>query len=681
VIEIVPLTPELLAEIGRELGGCSFSEATQKEFLASTKSCDVQAVPGHGKTTLLVAKLVLLSRTWDSREQGICVISHTNAAREEIEQTLHGHPAASAFLRYPHFIGTVTSFVNQFLAMPYLRGLGWQVHHIDDQAFEAVAVRRLSSKPKLIGLMRVRNGAQRHQVETWAGKLELAEDFDCNSPNPTTLSVRRLKGQHGPTTDCGHELEELKAELVCSGQFRYGDMTAIALKALGQTTNLRSALRQRFPLVILDEAQDTNGPHLKILSSIFGADECAYQRLGDQNQTLYEDDGLDATDYWTAGADAIPLVTTRRFGREIAEFASRLTARAKQDIKGLADGPNHRCLIMFNEDTIGEVLPAYAGAVRSHWGEGFSPSVDVRAVASRHRPYKRGGSWPKSLVDYHPQYRAEASSTKNPDTFCRQMQLASVRFLAGKTTQELLDLLASALIVYLRHHGAKDSTGNAINGRNLWKALDELSPGGNLAIRRLFREEILYGKGAWSAEGWGSFRAALKDRMPGLTVISQTALDAFLAFNEADQTSLLDDPGGHRAISEVTHDGVPIKLGSIHSVKGRTVDAVLVMETEVWRGSRADQQKMDLGTVLPHAFGLEDRNFSLNDAELAATTNVFVAVTRPRRLLALAVRRSAVSDELLKAASEQGWAIHDLTLAAKTDESNDGTNPESTANG
>jgi ATP-dependent DNA helicase UvrD/PcrA len=169
---------------------------------------------------------------------------------------------------------------------------------------------------------------------------------------------------------------------------------------------------------------------------------------------------------------------------------------------------------------------------------------------------------------------------------------------------------------------------NPINSRNLWKMLDELCRGGNLTIRRLFREEILNGKGAWSANCWRSFCAALKDGTPGLTAISQTALNAFLTFNDVDQTSLLDEPDGQRAIGEVTHDGVTIKLGSIHSVKGRTVDGVLVMETEIWRGPRSDQQKMDLETVLPHAFGLEDRNFSLNDAELAAATNVFVAVKR-----------------------------------------------------
>ena len=97
MIPIPSLTPELLRELGKELNGCDFTEENQRSFLSATESLDVQAAPGNGKTTLLVAKLALLSRSWSSRTQGVCVISHTNAARDEIEKKLFKHPLASAF--------------------------------------------------------------------------------------------------------------------------------------------------------------------------------------------------------------------------------------------------------------------------------------------------------------------------------------------------------------------------------------------------------------------------------------------------------------------------------------------------------------------------------------------------------------------------------------------------------
>jgi ATP-dependent DNA helicase UvrD/PcrA len=84
----------------------------------------------------------------------VCVISHTNAAREEIEKLLSAHPSAGAFLNYPHFVGTVTKFVDHFIALPYLRGLGWSVRRIDDEVFTAVACAKLASKPRLRAMAR-----------------------------------------------------------------------------------------------------------------------------------------------------------------------------------------------------------------------------------------------------------------------------------------------------------------------------------------------------------------------------------------------------------------------------------------------------------------------------------------------------------------------------------------------
>ncbi len=60
MIDIPDLTMELLGELGKELGGCDFTHESQTTFLGLRTSCDVQAVPGNGKTTLLAAKLAIL---------------------------------------------------------------------------------------------------------------------------------------------------------------------------------------------------------------------------------------------------------------------------------------------------------------------------------------------------------------------------------------------------------------------------------------------------------------------------------------------------------------------------------------------------------------------------------------------------------------------------------------------
>lgn len=659
MIAIPPLTPKLLDELGEELGGCDFTGENQQAFLSATESCDVQAAPGNGKTTLLVAKLALLSRSWASRAQGVCVISHTNAAREEVEKKLFKHPAGAAFLSYPHFIGTVTAFIDRYIALPYLRGLCWSVQRIDDEVFAAVAGARWRSKPALQNYARIRNGANRHALEGFVSALELSPQFECNNDAlPQRLAIRHRPRQPRPTNDTGIALEELKAELVNEGYYRFSDMTALARQAIDKYPALIDRLRHRFPLVLLDEAQDTNGEQLALLDRIF-SEGVAYQRLGDQNQTLYEDENLTPDDYWRAGEGVIPLNETRRFGNKIAAFASRLTVRSAQEIVGVPGVRSRRSLILFDPDTISAVLPAYGAEVQAHWPEGHNPDRDIRAVASRHNPTRDArGQWPKTLVDYCPDYSSGRGSRSRPETFCAAMRQAALLHQSHGPPAEIAALLSAGLVGLLRRLDWQAADGRPMNRRNLWRELADRESRLPLSLRRMFRDDVLLAGAAWNGGAWDEFCRRLAALLEfDLAAVQAAPFFEFVVEGEVEAAQ----EGGQPSRTIYDHDGIPIRLGSIHSVKGKTVDALLVVETEVWRSPAGDGRAMDLATVLPHAFGIEDRDFSANIAQLSAATNIFVAATRPREVLCCAVRKEAATDALLAAAHAQGWHIRDLT--------------------
>ena len=657
MIDIPPLTQDLLEELRAELGGCDFSGENQRAFLGADDFCDVQAVPGNGKTTLLVAKLALLSRSWTSRTQGVCVISHTNAAREEVENKLFSHPTASVFLRYPHFVGTVMAFIDRFIALPYLRGLGWTVQRIDDDVFSAMALARWHSYPALVKYSRINNGRQLHALQGFVSGLELADNFEAvpGTP-PQRLAVRGKARQPGSQSATGIALEELKGGLVQDGFYRYADMTALAQQALERKPALIERLRQRFPLVLLDEAQDTNGAQLALLDRVFGED-CAYQRLGDQNQTLYEDDELGPDDYWRAGAGVIPLNETHRFGAEISAFASRLTVRAVQRIEGNPGVPCRRSLILFDNETIGDVLPAYVGEVRAHWGQGDLAERDIRAVASRHNPTTDiRGERPKTLVEYCPHYRSSGGRQGRMDTLCAPLRQATLLHETYAAPADIVDLITGGIVTLLRHQGVRDVLGQPIGKRNLWAYLASRDSALPLAVRRLMRDRVLHAHAAWNAGHWATFCDDLRT-MLGIGDDQTPAAAQFMEFVDAGAMEAnAQAPPQSRTV--FTHDNVSVRLGSIHSVKGKTVDLILILETEVWR---QNARAMDLGTVLPHAFGLENQDFNAVPVQLAAATNIFVAATRPREILTCAMRRAAATQQLIGSAAEQGWNILDLT--------------------
>ena len=79
----------------------SFDDSRVK-IIKANDSRYIQACPGSGKTTVLLAKLIILANKMPlSNGKGICVITHTNVAIDEIKAKL-GEKADILF-HYPNF--------------------------------------------------------------------------------------------------------------------------------------------------------------------------------------------------------------------------------------------------------------------------------------------------------------------------------------------------------------------------------------------------------------------------------------------------------------------------------------------------------------------------------------------------------------------------------------------------
>ena len=106
----IPWVCELLGLPATAFSGADGTDP-RLPVLRSMDTLDIEACPGSGKTTLLVAKLAILARKWTQSRRGLCVLSHTNVARREIETSLGNTAAGQRLLSYPHFIGTIHGFV------------------------------------------------------------------------------------------------------------------------------------------------------------------------------------------------------------------------------------------------------------------------------------------------------------------------------------------------------------------------------------------------------------------------------------------------------------------------------------------------------------------------------------------------------------------------------------------
>ena len=307
----------LLAKLTSDL---DFSDAERQAALLEKGSRDFNAVPGSGKTSLLAAKLLLLARKWPHTTKGICILSHTNVARDEIVRRLGRTDEGAMLLGYPHFIGTIHAFVNQFLAMPMLRALNLSVEVIDDDIFAARALARLQS-------------GQYYKLRGWLSRQPKGDSL-VSQLFYKGADLKLMSGGGdlpSDTSDSGQQLAAIKQRLTNAGVFRHRDMFAFALAALETHPILVDVIHRRFPMVFVDEMQDTSWEQEDVLNRLFDG-KAVMQRFGDVDQKIIlDDDDADRLTFPRAGHGSIS--TSKRFGPRIAAAVSSVRI-SKLPVKG-----------------------------------------------------------------------------------------------------------------------------------------------------------------------------------------------------------------------------------------------------------------------------------------------------------------------------------------------------------
>lgn len=91
----------------------------QKEILDKNKHglFVIKAAPGSGKTYTITKKAMDIIETWDF-SGGLALLSFTNIAVDEMKEAFKLFDS-SFEIQYPHFIGTLDSFINNYIFLPF----------------------------------------------------------------------------------------------------------------------------------------------------------------------------------------------------------------------------------------------------------------------------------------------------------------------------------------------------------------------------------------------------------------------------------------------------------------------------------------------------------------------------------------------------------------------------------
>lgn len=619
----------------------------RQDILKCFDTIDVSACPGSGKTTVLVAKLAIMGRKWTQADAGLCVVSHTNAARREIEKGLGNTAAGRALLEYPHFVGTIHHFINTFLAMPGLRRCGIQPRAIDDDQC-------LRHRQRLLG---------RYQFSHIRGWLA--------NQSHTSLSGIRLSSITGDTRCHGRavfssqtspsarELRVLMLQSVRDGYVCYDEAFLWAHDLLDNYPDIAASLRRRFPFLFVDEVQDNSDAQNQLLQRVFAGGETVRQRFGDANQAIYDGYGEPvATDFPVAEVRR-DMPDSRRFDSTIAQLAQTLAVdngefagrgpSAAYTVE-LSENPTH-AIFLFDDQSIGNVLAKYA----AHVAKTFAPAVwstcRFTAVGAIHRP-PIPGRIVDSVGSYHPKYKAHlAGSEPRPKTFVEFIAAGARETASSGQTAPLVNRAATAILV-LRTIAAPETVDQMPRRPHL--QLSRMLNGAALTSYQEFIDNLVECRGVLTKDAWESrWRQVVLDAAVATTDASDGGEDCeeFLAWRDVSSPAESRGDTGDNIFQYRTRDGViQVELGSIHSVKGQTHTATLVLETFL----KVPQLK-------------SIKHWLLGDRSVAPTTTTkrclrihYVAMTRPTHLLCLALHRDAVTGDERARFEEQGWAVIDV---------------------
>ncbi|WP_345083012.1 UvrD-helicase domain-containing protein [Nemorincola caseinilytica] len=364
----------------------------RRNFIRNLVTSDLQAVPGSGKTTVLLAKLLILDKRMPFENgKGLVVISHTNIAVDEIKNRLKRH--CTKIFNYPNFIGTIQSFVDEFLAIPYyVRMYGHKPIRIDNEIYDEKASRFALPLGTRNWLDRQHNGDEIKRELRFTENDELVkglfgrpDDFPVGNATPTYANLRSMK-----------------SNLFSRGYLHFDDAYYLAKKYLREFPQIVTLLKNRFKFVFVDEMQDMEAHQFELLERVFYSDnnQPIYQRIGDVNQSIYSGSGRGAVD-WVARENSLTIRGSHRLSPQVANIVRPFGVHTDTEIVGHFNSVLPPHLLVFDANRQDSVLPTFGRLVRQYQDDETLPSRfthPIKAIAWVAKPAEGGNLFFATLL-------------------------------------------------------------------------------------------------------------------------------------------------------------------------------------------------------------------------------------------------------------------------------------------
>lgn len=370
----------------------------RRDFISDFATLDLKAVPGSGKTTLLLAKLIVIEKSLPLiNGRSILVLSHTNTAVNEINSKIKDY--CPKLFTYPNHVGTIQSFVNKYLAIPYFESvIGKKVISIDDENYHKYVEYKYSTM-------------QNFRLKEWLSRqhdpIELLKKMRFNDEDKLIYYINGTT-EDFPLKDTLSSsykgLHSFKRSIMQQAILHYDDAYYLANKYIQRYPSIKGVIRKRFGYVFVDEMQDMDIHQYKLLEELFERDQVCYQRLGDNNQAIYNNI-VHSHNIWATRSHTRNINGSYRLSKCNAEFASRFGID-NIDIEGLNINSREKkpILVVFKEEHVEcKVVQAFSDYISHKLDEDptLASNINIYKVVSWR---KNNDSGHLSLHKYCPEY-------------------------------------------------------------------------------------------------------------------------------------------------------------------------------------------------------------------------------------------------------------------------------------
>ena len=568
----------------------------RQAYLDARGKIVLNACPGSGKTTAIAKKIMLLQDEYTvkfGRFSGIACLSFTNTAKDEISKKYT--ELSGDYLGFPHKVSTIDSFINQYITLPYY------------YLFE-----KNGKRPKILDDPAFLN-------EAWKGRFQFKarnNQLICFAYPPASIRFE----SDGTFSSNGYRPSEdrvapdvfdrycaaLKKWQVQTGLITTSDSAFIAYNLLCNQPKIGNWLALRFPHVIVDEAQDNSAVQHALFDKLAEHDLVNLEFIGDPYQSLYEWRDADPNLFNTKYADTqnwqgLDFTDNRRSPQHIIDCFSILRKQGDPAINTACATDKELPVIVYRYNEINSPL------IVQHFDQHCVESglednqIVVRGNALKNQMLGKSADqepW-KSNVPYRiidARYKYEGNEIK---AAIKAIRSTAVLLIAKG--EDMADIKELELEL---------KTDNQFNAL-LLNLLHELPS---------FDQTI--------SEWTSTTQTFLEERLELSEAVDfETKARSSKKFDK----TILNDPLKDYFMRSYSESSIPIT--TVHQVKGKSLDSILVFFNE----------KKHKDNITFSDIESSGQNFPSEKQRI-----IYVALSRPKHLLALAFPES-ISEEEIKA--------------------------------